>query len=82
MNIGPIFPTKTKDNITQFLGPESIKEIGPKLSVPFTTMGGINPGNIRQVLEAGARRVAMVTGITRAPDIAKRVAELRKVILS
>ncbi|OEU66346.1 MAG: thiamine-phosphate diphosphorylase [Desulfobacterales bacterium S5133MH16] len=80
VNIGPIFPTKTKANAVRFLGPEAIAEIGPQLTVPFTTMGGINPSNIGRVLEAGARRVALITGITRAADIAERVRQLRKTI--
>ncbi len=80
VNIGPIFPTKTKENTGPFLGPGAISEIGPQLTVPFTTMGGINPDNIVRVLEAGARRVAMITGITRAADIADRVRRLRKTI--
>ena len=80
VNIGPIFPTKTKANTVSFLGPEAIGEIGPQLTVPFTTMGGINPDNINRVLEAGASRVAMVTGITRAADITGRVSRLRKTI--
>jgi thiamine-phosphate pyrophosphorylase len=80
VNIGPIFPTKTKENTVRFLGPEAISEIGPQLTVPFTTMGGIHPDNIGLVLEAGARRVAMITGITRAVDIAERVRHLRKTI--
>jgi len=62
------------------LGPEAIAEIGPQLTVPYTTMGGIHPDNIGRVLEAGARRVAMITGITRASDIAARVRQLRKTI--
>lgn len=80
VNIGPIFPTKTKENTVPFLGPEAISEIGPQLTVPFTTMGGIHPDNIGRVLEAGARRVAMITGITRAEDITARVRRLRKTI--
>lgn len=80
VNIGPIFPTSTKKGAVHFLGPEAIQEIGPHLTVPFTVMGGINAENIHQVLEAGARRVAMVTGITRAPDILGRVRELRRMI--
>ena len=80
VNIGPIFPTKTKENTVRFLGPGAISEIGPQLTVPFTTMGGIHPDNIGRVLEAGARRVAMITGITRAADIAARVRRLRKTI--
>jgi thiamine-phosphate pyrophosphorylase len=82
VNIGPIFPTKTKDSVSRFLGPDAIREVGPRLNIPFTTMGGINGNNIREVLQAGARRVAMVTGIIQAPDIASRVRELRKIILA
>jgi thiamine-phosphate pyrophosphorylase len=81
VNIGPVFPTQTKKKLTRFLGPEAIAEIGPKLKIPFTTMGGINQNNIKDVLEKGARRIAMVTGITQAPDIADRVRALREMIL-
>ena len=82
VNIGPIFPTKTKAKATRFLGPSAIREISPHLKVPFTVMGGINMENIAQVLNAGARRVALVTGVTRANDIMKRVQQLRQIILS
>ncbi len=81
VNIGPVFPTKTKKKLTRFLGPEAIAEIGPKLKIPFTIMGGINQNNIKDVLKKGAKRIAMVTGITRAPDIADRVHALREMIL-
>ncbi|MCF8106887.1 MAG: thiamine phosphate synthase [Desulfohalobiaceae bacterium] len=80
VNIGPIFPTETKQGVSRFLGPSAIREIGPRLKIPFTTMGGINRENIHQVLEAGAGRVAMVSGITKARDIAERVRELRSLI--
>jgi thiamine-phosphate pyrophosphorylase len=82
VNIGPVFPTKTKEGVSRFLGTSAIKEIGSRLKVPFTTMGGINNHNIYQVLEAGARRVAMVTGIIQAENIAERVRELRSMIHS
>lgn len=82
VNIGPIFPTKTKAGIEHFLGPEAISAISPHLDIPFTVMGGINDSNIDQVLEHGARRVAMVTAITRAPDIAAAVAAFREKIRS
>lgn len=82
VNIGPIFPTRTKVTASDFLGPDAIRLIGPRLNVPFTTMGGINENNIRSVLEAGARHIAMVTGITRAKDITATVQSLRKIIRS
>ena len=80
VNIGPIFPTQTKAGVQRFLGPQAIAEIAPRLSIPFTVMGGIKEANIEQVLRMGARKVAVVTAITQAPDIAQAVRSLRKII--
>ena len=80
VNIGPLFPTGTKEGLQHFLGPEAITEIGDGLPLPFTVMGGISEANIGRVLERGAGRVAVVTAVTEAPDIAGRVRRLRAII--
>ncbi|HOI93852.1 MAG TPA: thiamine phosphate synthase [Syntrophobacter fumaroxidans] len=80
VNIGPIFPTKTKVGVDRLLGPEAIAAISPHLDIPFTVMGGINASNIDRVLENGARRIAMVSAITMAPDIAETVRAFREKI--
>jgi thiamine-phosphate pyrophosphorylase len=77
VNIGPIFPTGTKHGIERFLGPSAIREIAPKLKIPFTVMGGIKDSNIGEVLSMGARRIAVVTAITQAPDIAEAIRYFR-----
>jgi thiamine-phosphate pyrophosphorylase len=77
INIGPIFSTETKEGVGRSLGPAAISEISPQIKIPFTVMGGINQQNINQVLAQGARRVAMVTAITRAADIAEKVRSLQ-----
>ena len=82
VNIGPIFPTGTKKVAMAPLSPQAIHEIAPHLTIPFTVMGGINHSNINQVLEAGARKIAVVTAVTRAPGIAAAVRELRGMIHS
>lgn len=82
VNVGPIFPTSTKEGVKKFLGPEAIAAIGPGLSVPFTVMGGIKGSNISRVLANGARRIAVVTAVTQAPDIAAEVRSLREAIRS
>ena len=82
INIGPIFPTGTKEGLERFLGPEAIAAISPEIDVPFTVMGGILESNIDQVLTNGARRVAMVTAITQAPDITAKVKDLKEKIQS
>ncbi|MCL2669814.1 MAG: thiamine phosphate synthase, partial [Syntrophaceae bacterium] len=82
VNIGPIFPTGTKEVRTPFLGVEAIGAIAPILAVPFTVMGGINAANIDAVVAAGARHVAVVTAVTQAPDITATVRELRRRIIN
>ena len=82
VNIGPIFPTRTKEGVTRFLGPEAIPGIAAGLEIPFTVMGGIGGANIEEVLAQGARRVAVVTAVTMADDMAGAVAALRETIRS
>lgn len=77
INIGPIFPTKTKEGIDRCLGPEAIAAIGGKISMPFTVMGGINGENIAEVYSRGARRVAVVTAVTQAADVKEAVRLLK-----
>jgi thiamine-phosphate pyrophosphorylase len=78
INVGPVFPTETKDGLHRFLGPEAVAGIGGQVSIPFTVMGGINASNIDEVVSAGARKVAVVTAITRADDMEEAVRNLRK----
>jgi thiamine-phosphate pyrophosphorylase len=78
VNIGPIFPTSTKEGVSNFLGPEAIANIRSALTIPFTVMGGITASNLDLVLHRGARRIAVVTAITLAPDMAATVRILRE----
>lgn len=80
VNIGPIFSTQTKDVSGGAIGPEAIDAIRPHLHVPWTTMGGIKLHNIGQVLERGARHVAVVTAVTEADDVHAAALALRKEI--
>ena len=80
INIGPIYPTGTKEGLHTFLGPEAIAEIAPQIDLPFTVMGGIKLTNVEELLEAGARRIAVVTAVTRADDITAAVKTWRRKI--
>ncbi|MFZ5776411.1 MAG: thiamine phosphate synthase [Thermodesulfobacteriota bacterium] len=69
-NIGPLFATQTKDGLKAFLGPEAIPTFRVRCDLPFTVMGGIKREHIPALVGMGARRLAVVTAITGAPDIA------------
>ncbi len=79
VNIGPIFGTQTKEGV-QPVGPGLIDIVRPHLRIPFTTMGGIKEHNVGEVLERGARHVAVVTAVTEAADVGKAVERLHGVI--
>lgn len=81
LNLGPVFPTATKGAAYPALGLEGLKALLPLVKIPFTVMGGIHADNLPAVLRLGARRVAMVTEITQAPDVTAKVRELRRMII-
>ena len=77
INLGPIYPTQTKSTQVRPLGIGIIRETRGELQIPFSVMGGIKAHHIPALLDEGARLIAMVTEVTQAPDIGRRVRELR-----
>ncbi len=68
-NIGPLYPTGTKEGLSSFLGPEAIAAFSRRCPLPFTVMGGIKYRHIDELAARGARRIAVVTAISQADDI-------------
>ena len=79
VNIGPIFPTRTK-SIPTPLGLEALERIAPRLRIHWTTMGGINIANIGLLVARGAKHPAVMTAVTAAPDPTAAALELRQII--
>jgi thiamine-phosphate pyrophosphorylase len=77
INVGPIYPTGTKKVAVDVMGPEAVTDIGTKVDIPFTVMGGIKENNMDVLLERGAKRLAIVTAVTEAEDIAEAVKKMR-----
>lgn len=77
INVGPIFPTKTKDVASSSVGLENLKKWLPQITIPFTVMGGIKKNNLVSLYELGVYRTAMVTEITQSSDIKKTIQEMR-----
>jgi thiamine-phosphate pyrophosphorylase len=75
INIGPMFPTRTKEHLHS-LGLKEVLRLAHLSSHPWTTMGGIKRAHLQELFKRGARTVAMVTEISLAEDVEKRVKEL------
>jgi thiamine-phosphate pyrophosphorylase len=78
IGFGPLFATPTKPG-RPAIGLDGIAgvecDVGGR--IPVFCIGGIKPGNLGQVLAAGARRVVVVSALLEAGDVAESARELR-----
>ena len=70
IGFGPIFATPTKPNYKP-IGIDDIKRVHDAVTVPIFCIGGIKIENLGELIAAGAKRVAIVSGLLKARDIAK-----------
>ena len=70
IGFGPIFATPTKPDY-QPIGLKEIEGVHCDVVLPIFCIGGIKIDNLKQVITAGARRVAIVSGLLKASDIAE-----------
>ena len=69
IGFGPIFPTPTKPDYAA-IGLQDIRRVHAQVSLPIFCIGGINIDNLQSVIDAGAKRVVMVSALLKAHDIA------------
>ena len=69
IGFGPLFSTPTKPDYKP-IGLDQIALVHKAMDIPIFCIGGIKLENLARVLEAGARRVVIVSGILKAADIA------------
>jgi thiamine-phosphate pyrophosphorylase len=75
--VGPVFATGTKPTAKP-VTLEYVRWAAKNVSVSWFAIGGINLKNLDDVLDAGAKRVCVVSAILNAPDIAKTCAEFHR----
>ncbi len=68
IGVGPVYATPTKKIPDPTLGPEMAGRMIAAAPCPAVAIGGINGGNLREVLAAGARNFAVVRAVCASPD--------------
>jgi thiamine-phosphate pyrophosphorylase len=81
IGFGPIFATPTKPYY-QPIGLKQIESVHRNVALPIFCIGGIKIDNLEQVIAAGARRVAIVSGLLKAPDIAEYARACKKLLIA
>ncbi len=69
VGFGPIFATPTKPDYVP-VGLDDIQKVHEAVHIPIFCIGGIKLDNLPEVMEAGARRVVIVSGLLQAKDVA------------
>jgi thiamine-phosphate pyrophosphorylase len=68
IGFGPVFATPTKPDYAP-IGLSDIKRVHAEVSLPIFCIGGINIDNLQSVIDAGAKRVVMVSALLKAHSI-------------
>lgn len=80
LGVGSVFPTSTKPDSAP-CGLDAIFSIKNAVDLPIVAIGGINRGNIQDVIRAGADAAAVVSAVVEQRDIEGAARELRDLIL-
>jgi thiamine-phosphate pyrophosphorylase len=80
IGFGPIFATPTKPDYTP-IGLSQIKKVHSDVNVPIFCIGGIKLDHLKEVIAAGAQRVAIVSGLLKAPDITEYARACKRLLL-
>ena len=73
--VGPIFPTKSKQDPDPVVGTEFIRRVRGLTTKPIVAIGGITLERAAGVIEAGADSVAVISDILRAENPAARATQ-------
>ncbi len=68
IGFGPIFATPTKPDYTA-IGLGDVRQVHLDVSIPIFCIGGVTIDNLQQVIDAGAKRVVMVSALLKAHSI-------------
>ncbi|MED0685294.1 thiamine phosphate synthase [Anoxybacillus ayderensis] len=82
VGLGPIFPTVSKKDAKQACGLAMIKHIrAHEKNVPLVAIGGITQQTAKQVIEAGADGIAVISAICRAEQIREQTKRLYEMVM-
>src|SRR5205823_5823088 len=68
IGFGPIFATPTKPDYPP-IGLADIRQVHAEVNLPIFCIGGINIDNLQSVIDAGAKRVVMVSALLKAHSV-------------
>jgi thiamine-phosphate pyrophosphorylase len=79
IGVGPVYPTPTKEGRPP-VGLDLVRYAAERAGVPWFAIGGIDASNVREVVAAGARRIAVLRAVGSSSDPESSARELRSAL--
>lgn len=79
MLFGHVYPTRSKPGLAP-KGLGALRTVSKTAIVPVVAIGGITPENAKQIMEAGAAGIAVMSGVLEAEDPIEAVRQYRAAI--
>lgn len=74
---GHVFETNCKEGIPA-RGVNEIKELSKKIDIPIIGLGGISKNNFKEVIDSGAKGIAIMSSLMKAENPSKLIKDMSK----
>ena len=79
--VSPVFATTSKEDAGPGYGLPVLRAVCEQVGLPVVAIGGISRANVRNVIDAGADGVAVISAVVGCPDIAAAAREMKDLIV-
>jgi thiamine-phosphate pyrophosphorylase len=80
ITLGPIYETPSKLKYGKPIGVGAIGDVRSRISIPVFAVGGIKPDRVKEVMDAGADGIAMISAILASGDIKESTEEFLRLL--
>ncbi|RSL34954.1 thiamine phosphate synthase [Salibacterium salarium] len=79
LGVGPMYSTSTKEDAESPIGPQAIRQMREAgVTIPIVGIGGIDETNAKDVMNAGADGISVISAISKAPNVTEASASLKR----
>ncbi len=80
ITLGPVYQTPSKLKYGNPIGIDTLRRVKSKISIPVLAIGGIKLDKVKEVMEAGADGVALISAILTAENIKETSEEFLRLL--
>ncbi len=80
ITLGPIYETPSKLKYGKPIGIDILREVKSRVSIPVLAIGGIKLERVKEVMDAGADGIAMISAILGSNDIKESTEEFLRLL--